>query len=308
VTVDPSSLIFVAIIGIWAAYLLGHWVRRREQVATARSIDRFSAAMRVLEKRPAMRSIPLSRAPERAYVVAPARSTAAQVVVKRAPAVTKPDPAQPQPHPDVAAPAAGTTRPPGRRPSQRPVSRPPAGSARSRAGLARRKVDGLVLLLLLAATPVSWLLVALTSLSWWFAALVTAALVGAVVRLRRAVQRRQRLARRHEHLERRAHSRRRRQGRRDVVDRVARAGSHTEIEVAAGPVEADVVPDAGWQPVPVPPPTYTLKPKAPPRPAQRPVATGTAAPGQPSSPSQVEAPAAVFDLDEILERRIASNG
>nr|WP_284288238.1 hypothetical protein [Angustibacter aerolatus] len=28
---DPSSLIFVAIVAIWAAYLLGHWVRRRDQ-------------------------------------------------------------------------------------------------------------------------------------------------------------------------------------------------------------------------------------------------------------------------------------
>ena len=68
--VDPSSLIFVAIIAVWAAYLLGHWVRRRDQLATARSIDRFSDAMRVLERRaPA----PVARPVARAYVVSPAQ-------------------------------------------------------------------------------------------------------------------------------------------------------------------------------------------------------------------------------------------
>lgn len=70
---DPSSLIFVVIVAIWAAYLLGHWVRRRDQVATMRSIDRFSEAMRVLERRPAVHAVPLSRPNPRSYVVAPVR-------------------------------------------------------------------------------------------------------------------------------------------------------------------------------------------------------------------------------------------
>ncbi|WP_145225225.1 hypothetical protein [Rudaeicoccus suwonensis] len=47
-----SSLIFVLIAAIWAAYLLQHWIRRREALATARSVDQFTAAMRVLERRP----------------------------------------------------------------------------------------------------------------------------------------------------------------------------------------------------------------------------------------------------------------
>ncbi len=42
---------FVAVLAIWAAYLLQHWVRRREYLATARSVDRYSEAMRVLERR-----------------------------------------------------------------------------------------------------------------------------------------------------------------------------------------------------------------------------------------------------------------
>lgn len=48
---SPSSLIFVVIVLIWAAYLLQHWIRRREALATARSVDRFSTAMRILDRR-----------------------------------------------------------------------------------------------------------------------------------------------------------------------------------------------------------------------------------------------------------------
>ena len=50
---QPSSLIFVAIIAIWAAFLVQHWVRRREALSTARSVDRFSEAIRLLDRTPA---------------------------------------------------------------------------------------------------------------------------------------------------------------------------------------------------------------------------------------------------------------
>lgn len=46
-----NGLILLVIVAIWAVYLLQHWVRRRENLATARSVDRFSEAMRVLERR-----------------------------------------------------------------------------------------------------------------------------------------------------------------------------------------------------------------------------------------------------------------
>lgn len=49
--VSASSLIFVVVIAIWATYLLFHVTRRREHLATARSVDRFSAHMRVLQRR-----------------------------------------------------------------------------------------------------------------------------------------------------------------------------------------------------------------------------------------------------------------
>ena len=82
--VQPSGLIFLVIIAIWAAYLLQHWVRRREHLATARSVDRFSEAMRVLERRMPLPESDLSLPQPRSYSVSPARSSRPEVVVKRA--------------------------------------------------------------------------------------------------------------------------------------------------------------------------------------------------------------------------------
>ena len=314
-TVDPSSLIFVVIVAIWAAYLLGHWVRRRDQVATVRSVDRFSEAMRVLERRPAVRSVPLSRPSPRSYVVAPARPAPAQVSVKRAPAVERPAVPQqrisspdPVPAPAAARPAAAGPAP--ARPAR--AARPSSAPARGRAALA------VTLLALLVATPVSWLLAAFTqAVRWWVPALVTLALVAVVAHLRRTARQARELARRRERLERRHQSQARRQSRRAVVGEVVaahrdRAGQGTEpgpaeVETSdAAPVEATT---DGWQPVPVPPPTYTLKPKAPPRVRPAVSAPAAATPAAPA-PTPVPTPAAptapAFDLDEILERRIAS--
>ena len=81
---QPSSLIFLVIIAIWAAYLLQHWIRRREHLVTARSIDRFSEAMRVLERRTALTEATMSAPSPRSYAVSPARPSRPEVVVKRA--------------------------------------------------------------------------------------------------------------------------------------------------------------------------------------------------------------------------------
>ncbi|MGN6636531.1 MAG: hypothetical protein ACTHJ6_13880, partial [Oryzihumus sp.] len=70
---QPSSLIFLVIIAIWAAYLLQHWVRRREHLATARSVDRFSDAMRVLERRAPVADVPERTPAPRSYAVSPTR-------------------------------------------------------------------------------------------------------------------------------------------------------------------------------------------------------------------------------------------
>lgn len=84
VPVPPSSLIFLVVIAIWAAYFLQHWVRRREQLAIARSVDRFSESMRVLERRSALTAPDLSEPQPTSYAVSPARAARPQVLVKRA--------------------------------------------------------------------------------------------------------------------------------------------------------------------------------------------------------------------------------
>ena len=48
---QSSSLVFVAIIGVWAAYLLPQWVRRREALSQSRGRDRHSSGLRVLSRR-----------------------------------------------------------------------------------------------------------------------------------------------------------------------------------------------------------------------------------------------------------------
>jgi hypothetical protein len=82
--VRVSSLIFVVSVAIWAAYLIQHWARRREDAAATRSVDGFSEAMRVLEKRPALPVTELSTPRPHSYAVKPARVGGPTVDVKRA--------------------------------------------------------------------------------------------------------------------------------------------------------------------------------------------------------------------------------
>ena len=82
--VPVSSLIFVVIVAIWAAYLIQHWARRREDAAATRSVDGFSEAMRVLEKRPALPTTELSTPRPHSYAGKPARVGGPTVDVKRA--------------------------------------------------------------------------------------------------------------------------------------------------------------------------------------------------------------------------------
>ncbi|WP_106298636.1 hypothetical protein [Knoellia remsis] len=85
---DPSSLIFLVIIGIWAAYFVQYWVRRREHLATIRSVDAFSETMRVLERRAPLPSVHDGGRAPRTYAVSPARVMRPEVTVKRAEAHT----------------------------------------------------------------------------------------------------------------------------------------------------------------------------------------------------------------------------
>ncbi|RIK17659.1 MAG: hypothetical protein DCC50_01075 [Acidobacteria bacterium] len=67
-----SSFVFVVIVAVWAVYLVQHWVRRRDHLATARSVDRFSEAMRVLERRREL-PVPEPGSAPRSYAASPLR-------------------------------------------------------------------------------------------------------------------------------------------------------------------------------------------------------------------------------------------
>ncbi len=289
--VQPSGLVFLVIIAIWATYLLQHWVRRREHLATARSVDRFSDAMRVLERRLPVPELELASPQPRSYAVSPARPSGSEAVVKRAQ------------HPAANVP----TRPAGA------VRATPTFHAL--AGVSARRVQGLSLLLSLSLAAAAPPLAALSVLSWWSIAVAGAVLIADFAWLRHAAvaQRASRRAR--------ASVRTRTAVRRtappasstapSAMKPAARplAQSESVVEAPAdgvaeiarpttAPAEADL---SGWAPVPVPPPTYTLKAKAE-RPEPAPAAVAGPAPVAASS----------FDglidddeLDGLLDRRAA---
>ncbi|WP_409484884.1 hypothetical protein [Arsenicicoccus dermatophilus] len=67
---QPSSLVFVVVIGLWAAYLTQSWMRRREHLQTARSLERYAEAITVLQERPI-----IATSSTRSYAVSPLRPT-----------------------------------------------------------------------------------------------------------------------------------------------------------------------------------------------------------------------------------------
>jgi hypothetical protein len=170
---SPSSLIFLVLLGVWAAYFVQYWVRRRDHVATARSVEQFSEAMRVLERRDPLPRTDLSEPAPRSYAVHPARTARPQVLVKRAVA------AEPgfigvteriDDGSDAVAPVAASAT----RPSPSPSVPSPAGPVRRPApvGAGRRvrpsrRVRGLLLLAAVAELLVIAPLVAASMLPLW---------------------------------------------------------------------------------------------------------------------------------------------
>lgn len=144
---QPSSLIFVLVVAIWAVYLLQYWIKRRDHLSTVRSVDRFSAAMRVLDDHRMARQA--AEPTPRSYAVAPTRAARPQVTVKHAEA--------------------------------------PRRVVPERAPGVPRRLRGLTLLVMAAMLPVLALLSALGPLPWWVAAGWLVGTVGAFVWLRQAV-------------------------------------------------------------------------------------------------------------------------
>ena len=272
-----SSLIFLVIIGLWAAYLVPHWLRRREQLSASRSVDRFSAAMRVLARRsdlPARDRRPASRS----YVLMPPREAVRDVVVKRARPVDD----------GRSLPRATDVPPLSRRPSP----------GRRRSG----SVMPLVLLGLVVATPLLAALGLAGVVPAWSSMVPLVAAVAMVVALRAsAVRRRAGL--------RVAPARRPGQPAPTATIKELRVdqGFPARAAVHASPAEPSATErDLDlWTPVPVPPPTYTLKPQAPPRRLAPPPAPQAEHQPEPA-PAAEPPPAAALDLDAVLERRRAS--
>ena len=176
--VQPSSLIFVAIIAIWAAFLVQHWVRRREALSTARSVDRFSEAIRLLDRTPARVSAEPRPAPQvYAALASPlvARSVGRAVGSGAGTAVgsTAAD--------ELASPRLAGPRPAGPRPTATGPSR-----RGSRLALWGRRVRGLSFLGLLALVPVTVVLSALSVLRWTSVLVAVLSLALGMVMLRYA--------------------------------------------------------------------------------------------------------------------------
>jgi membrane protein implicated in regulation of membrane protease activity len=287
--VPAGSLIFVIIVAIWAAYLLQHWVRRQENTAAARSVDRFSKAMRVLERTPAVTEAD-APAPH-SHVGSPVRLIRPVVDVKRAapagdlrrsPLVARSstdavldshevDPMPSQPHAQT---------------SHRPAPRVP---------LFQRRVRAFMLLVALAWVPTSVVLVVLGRLLWVSIPFSVLTVVAVVVWLRTEATadrtRRSSRGRFEPHEEHVLSSDDTQVIRAEAVALAAMQAAHPTHPAAhpahavatASPaayeevfdvqaVRSQPVPvvqpdpaEGTWAPVPVPPPTYAMKSKAEPR-------------------------------------------
>ena len=132
----------MVIIGVWAAYFIQYWVRRREHLATAQSVDQFSESMRVLERRNPQ---PVTGAAGGSD--APAHAAYSQLLLRRA--ATAQVPASSGPADDVAS---------GRSREGEPAARPATSARRTR---------GLVMLGALSTAVVTLPLLALSLLPLW---------------------------------------------------------------------------------------------------------------------------------------------
>ncbi|RKS68588.1 hypothetical protein CLV35_3716 [Motilibacter peucedani] len=313
-----TGLIFGTIVAAWAAVLVPMWLRRHDERNEARSVERFSSAMRVLSRRGPATSGPA--APGRRAVVMPARPRVADVHVtgpsrERRPIV----PLRTVRTATTTAPTAGrstrvTSQP---RPARRSAPLAPVVAAlgrlrprapRSTAPVSlvvrrRRTLVGLAALLLVVT--VAWLL---GPAPVWLPVLALLALVGYVVHLRAQARVSSEAARRRAAVEQRTAAR---AARRSSTDRVRRArAAGIPVPEAVDEATLDEMLDDGWDPREVPLPTYVAKSAAP----RLPDADVAAFWGDPArddeSPlpvgSPAPAPAPVDEADEALDDELGA--
>lgn len=263
-----SGLIYVGILAMWAAYLVPVLLRRHDAVNEARSVDRFSRAMRILSRRPAT--------PDRRYVVMPQRPRGATGPVL--------DGGVLPPKRSAHAPLA--------RPAARDEVREDVRTAARRRLVARRRRLALGLLSL---TTLCLLLSGAGVVGWWAPVLTGLLLVGFAAHLRAQARQDAALRRR-----RAAQAARTARTRPSSAPRPERVASATQVAAPAADVEPVAIPHVpaqadepdelwareeaerswraaaeratreaeeaaraqGWEPMPVVVPTYVTKPKA----------------------------------------------
>lgn len=172
-----SGILLGLIVAIWGAYLLQHWIKRRDHAATARSVDRYSEAMRVLERRRRTSPRASVSAGPRSYAVSPLRPATPEVSVKRA----RPDDAAlaPTPAPVVSARAE--------RRAERRAARQDAHRAPARRPVAvSRRTRGVTLLVSLVLALGVATAVVVVPLPFWALAPAALLVLAAVVWLHRA--------------------------------------------------------------------------------------------------------------------------
>src|SRR4051794_14504397 len=278
----PSSFVFVAIVGLWAAHLLPQWIRRREALGASRGGDRHSSALRVLARRRRPPVLGRSSAP----------------LLPSIPVVTAPV---------VKAPAPGPASPL----RTQPVRTTPAELAARRRGLVLLALGGFTLLSVIGAVagavPAGVAVVSALLLGLDLAALRATAVAAERARAAQAER-----DRRTAEIERVRGVRLAREADRAaaVAARADAAPAPDEVlPVEAAPAAREAVSaDGTWTPVPVPPPTYTLKPVAP-RWVPAPLEPSLAPAGLPAATAPpvlrlVEEEPEV-DLDSVLARRRA---
>jgi hypothetical protein len=218
-----SGLIYAAIIVMWALYFIPRWLRRHEELSESRSVEKFEHSMRVLSRR--------EPTADQRYIVMP-------------------------PKPESVVPSA------------RSAPRRSAAGRSSRTFRRRRVLVALVLLtaLVCALTP-------FTLVPWWGPLVAVLVMLVDLAHLRVQARRRRELTRTRHAVRKRLRSRLRRvdsaerltEARQLLADRRAAAeAERLEAERAAREsARRDAERAAGWQPTPVPLPTYVTKPVAP---------------------------------------------
>lgn len=284
-----SAVIYAAIVVMWAVVLVPMWLRRHDAATESRSVDRFSTAMRTLSRR-------TTSGPGRRYVVMPRRSDGG-----------------------VSVHVSGAAVPPERPAAPRPSAQPKTPRTRSSLVERRRRL----LLGLLAVTFLSFLLAVTGVMGWVLQILVDLVLIAFCAHLRAQAKRARALSRQRRRAvgaaaQRPAAARRPAPAPRPQPAYQAAAGAAdwpVEEEAAATGTE-----DGTWEPVRIPPPTYTLKPPAPvevpsdiidPLRDTDPYNTMAAIYDEPLAPGAeviaAEPEEIETDLDEILQRRWAVN-